>query len=285
MIKLVLTDLDNTLIPHKPGEEFHMAKLSDEGLVAIRALIDAGVHFGPSTGRSPSSMAETFRNEAWTYATGAYANGQLVVVDGQVVHREWTPAEPLQRVSDILDERPDGFLVFFDMEGDGPNWGVSRKFHVGQGDIDDFLRVEKIYPTVEEPTLKAIVRLQEPTHTLELLELLRAEVPELDFVLPSPDGYVIDITPAGYGKGSAVHIMAKALGIGLDEVAVFGDAGNDISMLQSVPNSVAVANATPEAAAIARWHIGDALDESVAKALAQIAEASARGEMPAFMRD
>ena len=283
MIKLVLTDLDNTLIPHKPGEAFHDAKLSDEGLDAIRALIDTGAHFGPVTGRPPSSMAETFRNESWTYATGAYANGQLVCVDGEVVHREWTPAEPLQHVSDILDNRPDGFLVFFDMEGGGPNWGVSRKFRAEREGINDFLRVTKILPTVEGPTLKVIVRLQDSTHTSELCELLRSEVPELDFVLPSPEGTVIDITPKGYGKGSAVHIMAKVLGIELDEVAVFGDAGNDISMLESVPNSVAVANASEDAAAVARWHIGDALDESVAHAIADIAAATARGEMPAFM--
>lgn len=284
MIKLVLTDLDNTLIPHKPGEDFRAARLSDEGLASIRALVEAGVHFGPVTGRPPSSMAETFRNESWTYSTGAYANGQLVCVDGEVVHREWTPAEPLQRVSDILDEWPDGFLVFFDMEGGGPNWGVSRKYRSSQVEESGFLRVARVMPTVEAPTLKVIVRLHGSQDTARLCDLLRSEVPELDFVLPSPEGVVIDITPKGYGKGSAVRIMAESLGIGLDEVAVFGDADNDISMLRAVTNSVAVANASPEAAAIARWHIGDALDESVAHAMAEIAAATARGEMPAFMR-
>lgn len=285
MIKLVLSDLDNTLIPHRRGEAFHDAALSDEGLAAIRALIDAGGHFGPVTGRAPSSMADTFRNESWTYSTGAYANGQLVCVDGEVVHREWTPAEPLQRVSDILDEQPDGFLVFFDMEGDGPNWGVSRKFRTQDVNRNDFLRVSRIAPEVEGPTLKAIVRFKSSEDTPRMYDLLRREVPELDFVLPSPEGFVIDIIPKGFGKGSAARIMAKALGIGIDEVATFGDADNDISMLEAVPNSVAVANASPGAEAAARWHIGDALDESVAHAIAEIAAATARGEMPAFMRD
>lgn len=284
MIKLVLSDLDNTLIPHRPDEEFHEAKLSDEGLAAIRALIDAGVHFGPATGRSPSSMAETFRNESWTYASGAYANGQLVIVDNEVVHRDFTPVEPLQRVSDILDEQPEGFLVFFDMEGDGPNWGVSRKYRVGDAEAEGMLRVSKIFPEVTEPTLKVIIRMQGPERTPGLRDLLRREVPELDYALPSPDATVIDIMPKGCGKGSAARIMARALGISLDEVATFGDADNDISMLEAVPNSVAVANASEAAAAAARWHIGDALDESVAGALAEIAAASARGEMPSFMR-
>lgn len=285
MIKLVLSDLDNTLIPHKPGEGFREAKISDAGLAAIRALLDAGAHFGPVTGRPPSSMAHTFRDEAWTYRTGAYANGQLVIVDNEVIHREWTPAEPLQRVSDILDEQPDGFLVFFDMEGDGPNWSVSRKFRVDDVNGEGFLRVSKVLPEVEGPTLKVIIRFQGQTDTVQLRDLLRREVPELDYVLPAPDGRVIDITPKGYGKGSAVRIMAESLGLSLDEVAVFGDADNDISMLEAVPNSVAVANASEHVAAIARWHIADALEDSVATAMADIAAATARGEMPAFMCD
>ncbi|MBQ9007392.1 MAG: HAD family phosphatase [Atopobiaceae bacterium] len=284
MIKLVLTDLDNTLIPHRQGEAFHEAVLSDEGVAAIRALLDEGVHFGPATGRAPSSMAETFRDNSWAYATGAYSNGQLVCVDGEVVHREWTDAGLLQRVSDILDEQPEGFLVFFDMEGDGPNWGVSRKYHMDEANAGDFLRVSKLYPEVQGPTLKAIIRMKGPQRTQGLYDLLCKEVPELDFALPSPNAQVIDIMPKGWGKGSAARIMAEVLGISIDEVAAFGDADNDVSMLEAVPNSVAVANASDAAAAAARWRIGDALDESVAKALADIAAATARGDMPSFMR-
>ena len=47
-------------------------------------------------------------------------------------------------------------------------------------------------------------------------------------------------------------------------------------MLRAVKNSVAVANATPEAAAAARWHIGDVRDDAVAQAI----EALAREEFP-----
>ena len=284
MIKLVLTDLDNTLIPHKPDEPFHAAAISDEGIAAIHALLDAGAHFGPVTGRDPSSMAETFRGDAAAYATGAYANGQLVCLDGETIHREWIPAESLQHASDILDSESEGFLVFFDVEGDRPNWGVSRKYRLDDVDTQGMLRVSKLLPEVEGPTLKAIVRLQDEANTEALRDLLRSEVPELDFEMPSPTVPVIDIMPKGYGKGSAVRIIANALGIGMDEVATFGDADNDVSMLRAVPNSVAVANASELAKSTARWHIPDALEGSVAKAMAQIAEATARGAMPAFMR-
>lgn len=284
MIRLVLTDLDNTLIPHRPGEAFGEATISDAGLAAIRALMDAGAHFGPVTGRAPASMAETFRGAAYAYATGAFANGQLVLVDGDVVHREWTAQAPLQRVSEILDEQEGALLVFFDMEGDGPVWGVSGRHAVTTVPQREFLRVERIDAEVEGPALKAIVRLWGDTRAEDLRDLLAHEVPELDYMLPSPDAKVIDIVPTGYGKGSAAEIMARALGIGLDEVCVFGDADNDVSMLAAVDHSVAVANASPMASATARYHIADALEDSVASAIADIARATARGTLPAFMR-
>lgn len=284
MIKLVLTDLDNTLIPHKPGEPFGDAVITDEGLAAIRALIDAGVHFGPSTGRGPDSMARTFRDQAWTYESGAYANGQLIYLDGKVVHEEWCSVEVLQRVVDIVDAHPYGITVIFNLEDDQKSWGVSQNAEKVQRSTGDRF-VSHVEPRITAPSMKTIIRMGNNASEAPVLrDLLAAEVPELDFVLPSPDAMVIDITPKGYGKGSAVRIMAEALGIGLDEVAVFGDADNDLSMLQAVPNSVAVANASEAAAVAARWHIGDALEYSVTRAMAQIAEASARGEMPAFMQ-
>lgn len=284
MIKLVLTDLDNTLIAHEPGAPFDEAVITDEGLAAIRALLDAGVHFGPSTGRGPASMAQTFRDQAWAYASGAYANGQLIYVDSRVAHEEWCSAEVLQRVADIVDEQPYGIMVIFNLENDQASWGVSRnpeKIAAYSGRRF----VSRVEPCVTAPSMKTVIRMgADVTNTPILRNLLAAEVPELDFVMPSPNAAVIDITPKGYGKGDGVRIMAETLGIGLDEVAVFGDADNDLSMLQAVPNSIAVANASEAAAAAARWHIGDACEQSVAKAMAEIAEASARGELPAFMR-
>ena len=53
-------------------------------------------------------------------------------------------------------------------------------------------------------------------------------------------------------------------------MVVFGDAGNDLTMFSVVENAVAVANATPEAAAAARWHIGRCDEDAVAATIEQI---------------
>ena len=110
--------------------------------------------------------------------------------------------------------------------------------------------------------------------TQEVLDTLRAAVPGIGFNLPMP-GF-LNIVPLGYSKADGVRILCEALGIGTDEVVVFGDGGNDLEMLGAVENSVAVANATPEVLAAARWHIGSCADEAVA----DVMSALAAGEWP-----
>ena len=123
-------------------------------------------------------------------------------------------------------------------------------------------------------------------HSQRMMEELIAravqECPELDFAQPFPQW--CDVLPKGLNKGSALSILLEALGMTGDEAVFFGDAENDLALLGSIENSVAVANATPAAAAAARWHIGACEDDAVALALEQIAQAAQGGFVPAFMR-
>ena len=51
MIKLVLTDMDDALIP--AGHD----GASDYAIEGVHAMQAAGLHFGPVSGRQPSAMA------------------------------------------------------------------------------------------------------------------------------------------------------------------------------------------------------------------------------------
>ena len=57
--------------------------------------------------------------------------------------------------------------------------------------------------------------------------------------------------PRGAGKTTAVRSLAQACGIGMEEIAAFGDDSNDIDMLKACGTGIAVANAVPEALAAA----------------------------------
>jgi hydroxymethylpyrimidine pyrophosphatase-like HAD family hydrolase len=107
--------------------------------------------------------------------------------------------------------------------------------------------------------------------------------PELVVVPPVPNWF--DVLPRGVNKGTSLRHLLDALGIGPDEVAFFGDAENDLQIMGEIPNSVAVANATREAAEAACWHIGPCWDDAVADALLDIAEVAGTDVAPRFMRD
>jgi hypothetical protein len=110
--------------------------------------------------------------------------------------------------------------------------------------------------------------------TRELVGRLNALACGLDFDYPQP-GYS-NVMPTGWSKASGIRALVEAMGISMEQVVVFGDAGNDVPMFEAVPNSVAVANATDEAAAAARWHIGACEDDAVAEAIERLAA----GEWP-----
>ena len=94
--------------------------------------------------------------------------------------------------------------------------------------------------------------------------------PELDF--PSPVPFFLDVVPAGWSKVNGLDALLGSLGVTLDEVAFIGDSENDVTLLEKVPNSYAVAGAMPEAKAAAHHLIGDAAEDSVAKLIEQIVQ-------------
>lgn len=57
----------------------------------------------------------------------------------------------------------------------------------------------------------------------------------------------LDVLPSGANKGNALRWLCEDLGVGLDEVVVAGDTGNDASMfLVEGVRGIAVGNAEPE---------------------------------------
>lgn len=63
----------------------------------------------------------------------------------------------------------------------------------------------------------------------------------------------IEIVPRSASKGSALQALAKSLNIPMDEVMVFGDSDNDLSILKAAGVSVAMGNANERVKASARF--------------------------------
>lgn len=285
MIRLVLTDLDDTLIP------CGASRASDRAIRAVHGLIAAGVRFGPVSGRMPASMGWMFAGDDLCYATGGFSNGLIVRIDGQVVHTVTMDGDVLQQVADTVDELDvDCWLAVYDRHVEERVTIITRHERRARQMLpaDAYVHPFAVAPTIEGTAcVKSNIRCADSLSREEMARVrdtLRGRIEGLSFVFPSMVAPYIDLAPAGWGKGEAVRYMAESLGISLDEVAVFGDSENDLGMLEVVPNSVAVSNADAAVARAARWHIGASADDAVAAALEDIAAASAAGDLPAWMR-
>lgn len=262
-IRLILTDIDGTILP------YDRSVVSQECRDAFHAAYDAGIHIGPATGRGATRVPSVFEHDEKCYATMLAANGMQVILDGQFIYEAHIPHEALIHLASIIHELPDCGMICFD----GP------QALVVEGTIDNLAKSFRSYAATarlisEVPSFPVIKTniftppIQEKT--AEIVALLRREVPEIDYSLPMP-GFV-NTTPRGWNKAAAVDYLAQTLGIAPEQVVVFGDSGNDLEMLSHVPHSVAVAGATDEARAAARWHIGSCEDEAVPQAIKKLAQ-------------
>ncbi|WP_248921463.1 HAD family hydrolase [Olsenella intestinalis] len=289
MIKLALTDLDETLI------HFGLSRATDHALAAIEEAQAAGVHVAAVTGRIMDGLLDAFDGRESCCRTAALSNGQIVLVDGELAHAEYLDHDALALVADLLREEP-GYVLNVVLGAEAPRShrvivcddpSVEAKIHTTDG-----VTVECRPDLPDAPIIKANVHvLKNVERMAEVRARMEALSEKITFVSPGDSVPLLDIAPAAWGKDVGADILCEALGLSRDEVAVFGDAENDLDIMRAFPNSVAVANATEEVAAAARWHIGASADDAVADALLDIARAAREAEatgadvMPAFMSE
>lgn len=261
-VKLILSDIDGTIMPQGART------VSERTRAAFHTARGAGIAIGPASGRGVGQIPAFFGGDATCCATCIATNGLEGYLEGERIFEKLLPHRGLERLVEVLGEIPGAGLVVF--EGTRPL--------LCTGSLDDLMRIVPAYGRACEPVdglpgfevLKANVFL--PTDldgTRAFSERLNDAVDGLDFDVPMA-GF-LNIMPAGWNKGEGVRELARHLGVGLDEVVVFGDAGNDLTMFAVAGNPVAVAGAMPEAAAAARWHIGRCEDDAVAEAIEVLA--------------
>lgn len=266
-VKLILTDIDGTILPR--GRR----RVSERTVSAFHAALAAGIAVGPASGRGYSWIPDFFGGDVACCATALATNGMQVYLGAEKAMERTLAADALEAVRAIVAETPRAGLVCFDdaipLLVEGSVADLASHFPA----YAERCRVTRALP--DFPVIKANVFTGAGERAAAaLVARFNAEVTALDVDRAMPT--YSNIMPRGWNKGTAVAWMAERLGVGLDEVVVFGDADNDLPMFSAVPNSVAVSGATGEAANAARWHIGACEDDAVAAAI----EGLAAGEWP-----
>ena len=266
-VKLILTDIDGTILPY--GQR----QVSKACVEAFRAAIGAGIHIGPASGRGQRWMAPLLGGDEVLCATALASNGMEVYLDGERIHAEVLDRGVLRCLAQVLRAIPGAGLVCFD---DATPLLVAGS----QADLACCFApyAKKSVPVDDVPDceiVKANVFFDGDISQMhDLADRLGRVVGALSFDVPQPAW--LNVMTRGWGKGPAIDVLCERLGIDLTQVAVFGDGGNDVSMLSHVPLSFAVAGASADALAAAHHRIGACEDDAVAAAI----EALAAGAMP-----
>lgn len=245
--KCIFSDLDKTLLKRD-------GTISDFTRTTIETIISHGVDFVPSSGRAFNSLPECLEKiRGLKYVMTS--NG-VCLNDYQakkILDTSFVPETTIERLVEHT-KNLDAFVeVFINGQGYTP-----RKFFDDPSLIHgcDDIRINYV-KTTRKPVddMKAFILknkrnieafdiLAHPEKTSELEEKFRILFPET--YITHSEKYLIEISNINSGKHHGMERFCRLMKIKAEDTIAFGDAANDIEMIQAAGLGIAVANATDE---------------------------------------
>ena len=270
-IRLIATDLDGTLLNSRK-------ELTPRTLRAIKRAAEAGIEFVPATGRFYRGCPEELRKLPFIrYAV--VINGACVydVKNDSFIHRTDIPAADAVRIFDIVKNFPAEYECYAEGWGYAPEDLAAR---IDEFTESDFARriVKTLRTTVSDLSayvtehFDGVHKIQMFTDDKSVLAAATRAVHEAypDYLITHALDCNLEINSPKAGKGNALKALASHLGLSMDQVMVFGDGNNDISMLKAAGCGVAMANAMPEVKAVADRVTLSCDEEGVAAAIEEL---------------
>lgn len=243
LIKLFACDLDGTL--------YNALHETDRAiLTCIERAIAAGRHVAVATGRWSHSASELgFGELPMEVVCG---NGAFVYGPGARLMRH-VPIDPAT-LEELLDTfptccftciAPDGTFVRGTRDQHSAGYLapsgllgplIARRMRRGLHS-ESFVFGQTTSDILSHEVCKVNCRVADPALEAEVDAFVSEHAGTL--VNASFDGSLFEITAAGVDKGEAVAWLAARLGYAEDEVAVYGDGGNDLVMLERFEHAYA----------------------------------------------
>ena len=288
MIKLFASDLDGTLL--------NLAHMMDPAIrSALKAVTASGAHFAVATGRTMRSTDDFgFRGVP---IEAVCANGAIVLDRSGRAIKSY-PIDPAF-LKELVEAFPGACLEcvgldrtyvtgsFEDlMSGFVAKGGVASQVKMAALRIrrrqmrSDCVFGQGADDVVAHDICKVNARVADPGLEAELKAFLTEHECEATNAPFNP--VMFEITAAGVDKGAALEWLAGYLGIEPSEVAVYGDGGNDVAMLERFEHAYATGNGADDAKRAAGNVIGSCAAYAVPRHM--VATVRAQGAVGAYTR-
>lgn len=235
--KMVFFDIDGTLY----NEE---KKIPESTYDAIARLKEKGHEIAIATGRSPFNITDIRQQLGIDhYVT---FNGQYVVYDGKVIYKNPLQTDALERLIaySAKNNHPVVFLDHENMRGNVENHPHIEEA-VGSLAVESKVEFDPEYYRDREIYQGFLFYLDN-----EVVDY-HEKFDQLHFI--RWHDYAVDILPKGGSKAKGILATVEHLGIDPNNVYAFGDGLNDIEMLTTVVNSVAMGNGHEQAKKAAKY--------------------------------
>ena len=254
-LRLAAVDMDGTLLDDDKNFPPGMDELLD-------LMDERGVTFAPASGRQVWTLIDMFPGRPGMTVIGE--NGGIVMRDGVEVssHPVDTPTvrEVIRLVRDATSG-PDGIdgglvmcgkqFAYVERTDEGFVEGVMPYYHRTKRVEDQNAIIDAIEAgQIDDAIVKLAVYVIGPVEPLAQATL--ANFADTHQYAISGANWA-DLQIRGVDKGSAVRDLQRFLGVERAQTAVFGDAGNDLSMMGVADLSFAMANASADVVEAARF--------------------------------
>lgn len=244
-IKMIVTDLDRTLLRDDKTISPYTAE-------TLAELARRGIPFVIATARPIRAVRQWL--SFLRYDAAVYHNG-AVIMAGERTVAKYGIAEPERIVAAMLKDQPD------------------RKISIESNDrMYSNMAAEELWPGVQyvktadfrETEGLIADKILISAGSLEEMSGLEGYVPGEAYLQLSENSVAMMMNRSAT-KLNGIRLLAEEYGVGLSEIAAFGDDYNDIDMLRECGVGVAVANALPEVKAAADEVCGSNEEDGAAR--------------------
>ncbi|WP_273730112.1 Cof-type HAD-IIB family hydrolase [Leuconostoc mesenteroides] len=249
MIKLILSDLDETLLDDD-------GTINSQNVTAVQKFVKNGGYFVPNTGRSYKSVFGTLKdlglNKQNKQYVVSYNGGAIVEIheDGgeKIIVQHGMDLELAKKIFSLGQIQADidthiytiDTLFIYNISKNDEQYMRERSVPY-QEMVDDKLD----FLSNEKTIMKVIFEHHDSDVLQKIADTVNAQLADRVLTTFSSNRYV-EFNPKGSDKGSAGLELADMLGISRNEVAALGDNLNDAAQIKATGVGVAVANAKPE---------------------------------------
>ncbi|MEI6287379.1 MAG: Cof-type HAD-IIB family hydrolase [Bacillota bacterium] len=246
MIKLIALDLDGTLN--------NSAKIiTPKTRAALLAIQDRGVLLVLASGRPLPGLfreADSLGIAGFGGSLISYNGGKVIdYANKRVIYENSIPAATAHALLRHLGNYPvlpivdDGQYIYTDQPQGFQMQQESRMNQLPIRTVDNVLAAVNFDP------VKVLIAAPPEILAPHIAAISQPFTAELSFIQSAP--FYLEATALGVNKGAALQMLCAELGIAREAVMAFGDAQNDLSMLQFAGIGVAMDNACATLKAVA----------------------------------